>query len=596
MGTMKPLVLSVDDKTTNDGTRLPRCTQFHWYCNMQCLLLLLLCSNYVYGFTISARLNLGLSTMTFTRNIGVSTSLSATQIENAAKTASEHGSSMVIDTVPVQKADLFTFKINNRSRKNSTFLVQNVTTVASHDASSAESSAANLRDNDDKTEKVEDDLDEKSSLKTISATRAVAASLFQKHNDRSASSHRTSPTSIGDRRVGSATIHREQGFRATNAIMDVLRKTARGISSVSSSHPTEADCPPPTAKGDSLLESSNVPLLEPSVSPSGIVPRMSQSIIHSAIDELLRLRSSSSASTESATPKEFSQFIPSSAAFSSFPSRRMGILGDSITSKNVFNAKSTPIATCSYSTRSLSGASSTTNVNVRLAIPADDVDVAYLRMSVFSDITPDLRSQFCARSCQAIAARRLRGAICFVATQATRDAEHPFQEAIVGSAECSYHEFFGTKLGRRRQQNSLLYVTEVAVNPSVRRRGVGTAILQAIGTWAQQQSRDGYNIESLYLHVDVSNHNAIRMYEKAGFFKVLSEDAMFSEFTSVLNLQPGATHGREHYLLCKNLVSHPVWLKDRYHDENVGCIEATLATARGKYYPILGQFGIEIPA
>lgn len=233
--------------------------------------------------------------------------------------------------------------------------------------------------------------------------------------------------------------------------------------------------------------------------------------------------------------------------------------------------------------RSLNGST----VQVRLATPADDVDVAYLRMSVFSDIAPALRPQFCARSCQAMAARRLRGAICFVATQ-----EGP--DTIVGSAECSYHEFFGTQLGRCRQQNALLYITEVAVHPSVRRRGIGTLILRAIETWAQQQARDGYVVESLYLHVDVANRHAIQLYEKAGFFQVPSQETMFSEFTAVLNLQPGATQGREHYLLCKNLVAHPVWLKDHYDHPPVGT--KVITTSSGKHFPILGQFGIEIPA
>jgi ribosomal protein S18 acetylase RimI-like enzyme len=309
-----------------------------------------------------------------------------------------------------------------------------------------------------------------------------------------------------------------------------------------------------------------------------------------------------------------------------------------------------------------------TITKVRIATPLDDMDVAYLRMSVFSDVHTELiRSQFCTRSCQAIAFRRLRGAICFVATRSTitatttptshfgqipsysqsnvlstqwntvhddNDDTSP-KEVVVGSIECSYHEFFHTRLGACRKQYALLYITEVAVHTSVRRQGIGTQLLRAVDEYCvrqlqqQQQSLFSNNddnidhdrgstdpiiIESLYLHVDVSNHGAIRMYEQCGYHKVLSNDPIYTEFTTGLNLQPGAIPGREHYLLCKNLVPNPIWLmhrnslspntsRDDDDDDNNNNTHPPpplppkqQQQQQRHHHPILSRLGIEIPA
>ena len=118
-------------------------------------------------------------------------------------------------------------------------------------------------------------------------------------------------------------------------------------------------------------------------------------------------------------------------------------------------------------------------VSVRVATLADDLDIANLRLSVFSDFSPEMRRAFCSKSCQVLSSRRNRGATCIVATvprygsiMSTRP------DIILGTAECSYHEFEGTTLGRRRPLESILYVTEVAVSPSARRKGIGQKIMQ----------------------------------------------------------------------------------------------------------------------
>jgi RimJ/RimL family protein N-acetyltransferase len=66
-------------------------------------------------------------------------------------------------------------------------------------------------------------------------------------------------------------------------------------------------------------------------------------------------------------------------------------------------------------------------------------------------------------------------------------------------------------------------------------------------------------VETLYLHVDVENRGALGLYERAGYSRVPAQDTLHYEFTKSLNLHDGATKGRNHYLLHKNL-SEPIWL------------------------------------
>ncbi len=131
------------------------------------------------------------------------------------------------------------------------------------------------------------------------------------------------------------------------------------------------------------------------------------------------------------------------------------------------------------------------NLSVRVATDVDDFNIAQLRLSVFSDFTPEIRSQFCQRSCEVLHNRRLKGATCIVASvnykndgsvdndigleDEMRTSPHNW---IIGSAECSTHEFAGTELGMRRPVGSVLYITEVAVSPSARRCGTGSSLLK----------------------------------------------------------------------------------------------------------------------
>ena len=336
------------------------------------------------------------------------------------------------------------------------------------------------------------------------AKRAARLAVFKNRNGRPVSKAAMRPTSVGERRVGNVNDRRS----STAIIMDTVRNKARGAA---------------MATQDKLMANDDTPKS---------ATKLTSSAIHETVADMIRKRSQST----------FAKIGQS-----------MGILGEP---KELLIPRSV-----------LSQEEADTQVYVRVASPKDDADIAQLRLSVFSSFPPDVQIQFRTRSCQAIHNRRLRGAICVVATM---------KDFIIGSAECSFDEFSGTRLGRRRLPYSVLYVTEVAVNPSVRRKGVGYKLLQAIDKVAEARG-----IESLYLHVEVKNDVAIQLYYKAGYQHV-GDDPMFAEFTTSLNLHAGATKGREHYLLCKHLPNRkPTWVPE-------------MGTFSDR--PIIGTLGFEIPA
>jgi ribosomal protein S18 acetylase RimI-like enzyme len=323
------------------------------------------------------------------------------------------------------------------------------------------------------------------------------------------------PTSVGVRRVGSAT-HARQAERATHKVLDILRKAA----------PRKDHTDPPTKAS---LRSSAL---------ANTAASTTKSIIHSVIDDLLGSRRNSDPRTGKLDTTSFStQHDRLATAFSSLTHSEMGLLGEPIESpRTIILAQD--------------GA-----VSVQLATPLDDVDIANLRLSVFSDFSADLQAQFCSRSCQAMARRRMRGATCIVATKATAHTEpSTTSRVILGSAECSFHEFYNTQLGSRRPRYGLLYLTEVAVHPSARRQGIGLRLLDAMDRLARDR-----HVETLYLHVDTMNYSALQLYHKAGY-QIAPDRDVFLDFTSSLNLHPGATKGRDHFLLYKDLRPDPTWL------------------------------------
>jgi len=208
---------------------------------------------------------------------------------------------------------------------------------------------------------------------------------------------------------------------------------------------------------------------------------------------------------------------------------------------------------------------SSSSVVARVATAMDDLEIANLRLSVFSNFNPDSRKLFCERSCQLLSSRRRRGATCVIATTKknpnggqtpktrTRGIRRKDSGSIAGTAEISFHEFSGTQLDYSRPKDSILYVTEVAVDASHRRKGIANLMMEAIDTLGNIRE-----IETIYLHVDVTNLGAVNLYERAGYRKLDPENPVFLEFTTKLNLHDGATKGRNHHLMAKDL-RQPTW-------------------------------------
>jgi ribosomal protein S18 acetylase RimI-like enzyme len=70
-------------------------------------------------------------------------------------------------------------------------------------------------------------------------------------------------------------------------------------------------------------------------------------------------------------------------------------------------------------------------------------------------------------------------------------------------------------------------------------------------------------VETLFLHVDTTNFGALSLYQQSGYSLVPPTEPMYQEFTRSLNLHDGATKGRNHYLLMKDLLP-PTWLPESY--------------------------------
>ena len=211
----------------------------------------------------------------------------------------------------------------------------------------------------------------------------------------------------------------------------------------------------------------------------------------------------------------------------------------------------------------------------------DDKFIANLRLSVFSNYDEERQNLFRYKSIEVLHRRRRRGAVALIAEMPHEDFKkvkshneihtriasgHNYnakvgqqddrsKNKIIGSVECSQHEFDRTILGRSRPKNSLLYVTEVAVFPEARRCGVGRMLMKGAEEVARLRG-----CESIYLHVDVTNHAAISMYEKAGYQVLDKKRRIYAQFTATLNLHDGALMGRCHSLMCKHLVEDTTWI------------------------------------
>jgi len=249
-------------------------------------------------------------------------------------------------------------------------------------------------------------------------------------------------------------------------------------------------------------------------------------------------------------------------------------------------------------------------ISIRSSIPhsPDDTHIANLRLSVFSNFDAEKQRAFRHRSVEVLNIRRRRGAVVLVAEIPAEEDEnfnylnameariasgHTFGEQrtepsvssydavahvtnniatipkqqqhegtlrsnnkmIIGSVECSHHEFKGTMLGNSRPKGALMYVTEVAVRPNKRRCGAGAALMKGVDEVAALR-----NVETIYLHVDVRNKAACAMYERMGYHHLDKREPLYAQFTASLNLHDGAMHGRKHHLMCKHVDEKTTWL------------------------------------
>lgn len=229
-------------------------------------------------------------------------------------------------------------------------------------------------------------------------------------------------------------------------------------------------------------------------------------------------------------------------------------------------------------------------ISIRSSIPhsSDDTHIANLRLSVFSNFNAEQQRNFRHRSVEVLNIRRRRGSVVLIAERPTAEqCEHHHNEmeariasghkfgdtmtkrqilsvpsniavatrTMIGSVECSYHEFRGTMLGNSRPKGALMYVTEVAVRPGMRRGGAGAALMRGVDEVAALR-----NVETIYLHVDIANKAACALYERMGYHYLDKSEPVYAQFTASLNLHDGAMHGRKHHLMCKHVTEQTTWL------------------------------------
>lgn len=272
-------------------------------------------------------------------------------------------------------------------------------------------------------------------LARIGQADALLSRRSPRTKGRSGATSKSPPksTSVGERRVGSATKARGSATRSMTRLADAMRRGATTNTS-SSTLPTTAKPKDPPDDGSSPSMRSN----------------LSESQIHSTVESMLN--------TQHAI-----------------------VLGETQRSRALRRHTLPPFpgTLLLEAERSTKPWRPADRVSVRVATDKDDLDIANLRLSVFSDFSVEMRKTFCSKSCQVLCTRRNRGATCVVATvprYGSIISGRP--DIILGSAECSFHEFDGTLLGQQRQRDSILYVTEVAVSPTSRRKGVGMKLME----------------------------------------------------------------------------------------------------------------------
>uniref|UniRef100_A0A7C2VHQ2 N-alpha-acetyltransferase n=1 Tax=Ignisphaera aggregans TaxID=334771 RepID=A0A7C2VHQ2_9CREN len=112
---------------------------------------------------------------------------------------------------------------------------------------------------------------------------------------------------------------------------------------------------------------------------------------------------------------------------------------------------------------------------------------------------------------------------------------------IVGYVLSRVEEGISRCIGRNTR---IGHIVSVAVREGYRGKGIATAILTAVISVLQAV----YNVEEVHLEVRVSNHKAIKLYERLGFVKA---DRINSYYLD----------GEDSYLMVKNLTQEPCNIK-----------------------------------
>jgi len=139
-----------------------------------------------------------------------------------------------------------------------------------------------------------------------------------------------------------------------------------------------------------------------------------------------------------------------------------------------------------------------------------------LRAEVFANSSVPLTIESKLRHIKHLLTRRAKGSVVLVAT--ARDLLSPFsEEVVIGSLECSTHEFEDGKSPFLHDAAHIckLYVTEMCVKETFRRQGVASSLLKAVDGVA-------FNTGAAYvcLFCERINQGASRLYDSLQYHEV----------------------------------------------------------------------------
>jgi ribosomal protein S18 acetylase RimI-like enzyme len=175
------------------------------------------------------------------------------------------------------------------------------------------------------------------------------------------------------------------------------------------------------------------------------------------------------------------------------------------------------------------------NFQIRQASIDDFNRIASLRSEVFY---PELVSvgSFRARVVEKLQLRREEGSICLVVENQQNDIFPRLnsiqQTKLLGTVEFSDADFRGTSLETLGHERKL-YIMDLAVSAEARRMGIASKLLAFIDNYARKN-----NYREMYLHVDVENEVARRLYRKFGYVEVPPVDWVISFTQARLHKPP----------------------------------------------------------